>query len=108
MLIIKNNVRISGLKQEMLHALDEATAIFKARRVDCVLTSGRESGHSNHSHHYKGLAIDLRSKHLTGTANKYGVLSELKATLGDEYQVFFENEGKLQEHFHIEYDPKGM
>lgn len=108
MLVIKNNVKISGLKEEALWALDQATGIFKSHGKDCVLTAGRDKGHGDYSHHYKGLAVDLRSRHLRSIGEKKEVLGSLKAILGHEYQVIFENEGKPQEHFHIEYDPRQL
>ena len=108
MLKLKSNVKLSGLKEEMLWALDQAQGIFQSHGKDCVVTSARDTGHCDHSQHYKGLAVDLRSRHIQYTTEKVEVLGALKAILGHEYQVIFENEGKPQEHFHIEYDPRQL
>ena len=102
---VKAGVRLSGLKQEMLIALDIITDVMDRYGYHCVLTSGRDKGHSNYSHHYKGLAIDVRSKHVT-PEQKIIVLHAIRAALGIEHQVILESVGKLNEHFHIEYDPQ--
>ena len=105
MLIIKQGVKVQGLKEESLYALDQVTEVFTSYNYDCIMTAGRDKGHGNHSHHYKGHAVDIRSKHLPDDL-KLEVLEAMRETLGLEYQCFFEGEGKSWEHFHIEYDPR--
>jgi len=104
MFIVKEGETLSGLKEEMLIALDIATDVFTVYKKDCILTSGRCKGHGDYSHHYKGLAVDLRSKHIDNEYSK-DLLYELQEELGDDYQVLFENVGEDTEHYHVEYDP---
>ncbi len=103
-LIILEGIRITGLQPEALRGLDLALDVFQDVDEDCVLTSGRGGRHGRHSHHYKGLAFDLRSKHLSAEL-KEQVLAALIAYLGSDYQIFLEGLGEIWEHFHIEYDP---
>lgn len=101
MLVFKKGVTCYGLQPEMLRALDKATAIFAEHNRDCVCTSARGGRHGMHSHHYKGLAIDLRTRHLPDPiSNGVTIAAELRESLGDEYQVINEDT-----HIHIEYDP---
>lgn len=108
MLIFKKGIPASGLKQEMLHALDVATGVFEGYNKDCIVTSARSGKHSNYSHHYKGLAVDLRSHHLAGNDMRQDVLTDLRSVLGNEYQVILEAVGTSNEHYHLEYDPVSL
>lgn len=56
--------------------------------------------HGKNSLHYKGLAIDIRTKDVA-LSRIAGFITALKARLGADYDVV--NEG---DHIHIEYDPK--
>ena len=105
MIKIKDGVALSGLKEEMLHAIDVMNAVFAEYGVDCVVTSARDAGHKDHSHHYKGLAVDIRSKHLPDHTTKLVIEHRIKLELGPDYQAFLENANRLQEHYHVEYDP---
>lgn len=100
MLMFKQGVGVSGLQPEMLRALDHATAIYSLHDKDCVCTSAREGKHRNYSHHYKGLAIDLRTRHLT-EPEKIKISEQLQSNLGTDYQVILE-----ATHIHVEYDPQ--
>lgn len=106
---VKTNVPISGLQREMLYAIDVARAIWQEMGPgNLYVTSCRyRDKHGTGSHHYKGLAIDLRSKNLENR-HKRVALVELKKRLGPEYQVILESMGTDNEHFHIEYDPQTL
>ena len=103
MLIFKRGVRASGLKEEMLVALDVATDVFSRLEKDCIVTSARGDKHGDHSHHYKGHAVDLRRKHLDSDQQAKILLIDLENDLGPGYQVVLESD-----HFHIEYDPRSV
>lgn len=103
MLRVKDGVELFGLQPEMLNALDIAVDVFHdIAGNDCWLTSARGDKHGAHSHHYKGLAIDLRRHHLTFPQVEK-VRLHLKKQLGPNYQVILE-----KDHYHIEYDPEGI
>lgn len=70
-----------------------------------VVTSLKDGKHSANSLHYSGMAVDIRSKHLTQEESRK-VFFALKNDLGPDYDVLLESEGKENEHLHIEYDPK--
>lgn len=99
MLFLKKGVFLYGLQPEMLWAADRANEIYERFGKDCVITSGRGDQHGSHSHHFKGLAIDLRTRHLTHQEQEQ-VKIQLQSTLGTEYQVVLETD-----HLHVEYDP---
>jgi hypothetical protein len=67
-----------------------------------VITSGSEGKHKPNSLHYKGLAIDIRSRTFT-IVMTIDFLAELRKLLGSGFQVIEEHNPP---HFHIEYDPK--
>jgi len=102
----KEGIPATGLQREMLFALDIATAVFKKVGKDCIVTSARSGRHSRYSHHYKGLAVDLRSHHLVDKAMREPVLRDLSRELGPQYQVLLEAVDTPNEHYHIEYDPE--
>ena len=103
MLMFKKGVNVYGLQPEMLMALDLVEPLFEAHDRDCIVTSTRKDKHSAHSHHYKGLAVDLRSRHLM-LSEREEILVGISNELGDKYQVMLETN---PDHFHIEYDPLG-
>ena len=72
--------------------------------ASCTITSVNDSKHSEHSLHYKGRALDIRTHDFEG--DKHQLLHELKEALGPEFDVVFEGEGTPNEHMHVEYDPK--
>lgn len=103
-MILKTGV-IFDAKAPLLYALWKAQIILESYG-EVTVTSIRDGQHSERSLHYRGLAVDLRSKHLT-PEQRHTALIKLKRELGSDYDVLLESEGKPNEHFHIEYDPKG-
>ena len=98
MLIFKQGVPVYGLSPEILWAADVAE---RTCPKDCTITSTRFGDeHGWASLHYTGDAIDLRTRHLDDNEIKAWV-NELKAVLGDDYDVVLESN-----HIHIEYQPK--
>jgi hypothetical protein len=65
-------------------------------------TTEAECRATSDSYHYKDRAIDVRS-HDMDSATKNRVVSELKKKLGQHYRVAIHDEGKKNEHIHIEY-----
>lgn len=72
---------------------------------DAVITSGNDGSHMVGSLHYKGLAVDLRSRDLS-QAVTYRLAAALRQRLNGDanhnrpYQVVIESN-----HLHLEYDP---
>lgn len=94
----KDGVNLKGLQPEMLHAIDVAAKVWEESNLILTITSAREGQHGAHSHHYKGLAIDVRIHDIAGSVGDY--VCRLRDALGPEYQVIGE-----ATHIHIEYDP---
>ena len=103
--MITPGAKVGGLRPEMVLAFAIAQPIFERYGALCTITSALDGKHSRGSLHYKGLALDLRSRNLMET-DKGNVLGELKRDLGFEYDVLLEDSGGPNEHFHIEFDPK--
>ena len=71
--------------------------------ADMLITSGRDGQHRIGSLHYEDKALDFRTKHLT-TDDKRALVKRTKQRLGLEYDVLLEQEGKANEHLHVERD----
>jgi len=107
MLSIKLGAKLVGLKTEILVGLLIIEKVIESYGFDTVITEGTGGQHMPNSLHYKGLAVDIRSKTLNLPTNKQNVIKEAKLFLGDEYDFIIENEDQLNEHFHLEFQPKG-
>jgi hypothetical protein len=97
-LTIKTGVVIKKLSAEMIRGLTIVEAVFAARGVECVITSGAEGEHMAGSLHPKGRALDLRSRDIK---SPLATVKELKRQLGPSFDVILESD-----HIHMEYDPK--
>ena len=96
--MIKNGVDLRGLSPQMALAYTIACKCYG--QYDCVITSANDSKHGPNSLHYKGQALDLRTRHLNGQGLQ-SVYHKLKESLGDQFDVVLE-----ADHIHIEFDVK--
>ena len=94
----KGNTKLYGLQPESLHGIDTCLGVFHSRGLPMTITSARGDQHGPHSHHFKGLAWDIRIWDIAGEEQL--VCEELQDALGDQYQVILETD-----HIHVEYDP---
>jgi len=102
----KGNVDISHLHR----AMDEAgLAAVKAYKVVLgesykpTITSGNDGHeHSRHSKHYKDAALDFRLNDISSRQDKRNIYNILKANLGYNYYILHEDQGKKNEHIHIQ------
>ena len=100
MLILKPDVRITGLRPEIVLALLVAERAYAEIGCELVLTSGVEGAHSPGSFHYAGSAVDSRT--LNVPADKLKPLVEkIRSALGPDFDVVLESN-----HLHIEFQPK--
>lgn len=74
--------------------------------VAVVITSGTDGAHMKGSLHYKGAALDVRTKNFPSVRAKRTFLQAVLTRLGSGYEGFLEHEGGVHEHIHIEWDPK--
>ena len=96
--MIKSGVDLRGHSPQMAIAYTIATKCYG--QYDCVITSANDSKHGPNSLHYKGQALDLRTRHLNGQGLQ-SVYHKLKESLGDQFDVVLE-----ADHIHVEYQPK--
>ena len=96
--MIKNGVDLRGLSPQMAIAYTIACRCYG--QYDCVITSASDGKHGLNSLHYKGQALDLRTRHLNGQGLQ-AVYHKLKESLGEQFDVVLESD-----HIHVEWDPK--
>lgn len=101
MIQIKEGASVHGLGTEILIALLIASKVYEKHGIDFVITSGTDGVHGYSSEHYKGDAIDVRTRNITPETKKNLMAGEIKQSLGNDYDVVLEST-----HLHIEYDPK--
>ena len=96
--MIKSGVDLRGLTPQMAIAYTIACRCYG--QYDCVITSASDGKHGPNSLHYKGQALDLRTRHLNGQGLQ-AVYHKLKESLGEQFDVVLESD-----HIHVEWDPK--
>lgn len=99
---LKAGVRLADLCPQMVLAAVIIDGIYGD--VECVITSANDSKHGDASWHYKGRALDFRTKTYAG--DKQALRDEIKAALGQDFDVVLEALGEDNEHLHVEWDPK--
>lgn len=92
--------RILGLRPEIVIGLTVANDVYREFGFDCVVTAGIDGSHSRGSIHYKGLAVDLRTRQIPAQ-DQPKLVAKLQERLGDEFDVVLEGD-----HVHLEWDPK--
>jgi hypothetical protein len=97
-LALKDGVSLVGLQPEALYGIDVCLFVFHDAGLRMTLTSCRDGAHGKYSHHFKGLAWDIRVWDLTGRID--WMCRKLREKLGPDYQVINEDD-----HIHVEYDP---
>jgi hypothetical protein len=97
---LKEGASLEGCSWRMFDAAIKCEPSFNSRGVDLVITAGTDGKHMVGSLHYKGMALDIRTRNIVG--NEVEVLAELKTALGPAFDVVLEGD-----HIHLEYDPKG-
>ena len=89
-------------------AIFKAAQIWARHREDLVLTSvndGDHPGGARPSFHPRGLAFDARTHNLEAPMI---AIEELRAALGPDFDVLFENQGTGNEHVHCQYDVSSL
>jgi len=107
MISLKPGVKLTGLAPQIVLALLIVHEIYRAASIPCVVTSANDSQHGENSLHSRdGLcrAVDVRTK--TWLLDKQQLRIDVKAALGDDFDVVLEHLGEDNEHLHVEYDPK--
>lgn len=99
---LKQNVRVKGIRPELLIAIIIAQEKFEKAGYELIITSLNDSTHGKNSYHYKGLAVDLRLKHINTEAEKIAIVAAIKESLTSDWDVLYESPGGSNQHCHIE------
>ena len=103
----KAGVELPSGGPEVWFAIGVAYALLYAQSRDTVITSLNDGAHKKGSKHYSDRAVDLRTKHLPGEAEKVSFALEMKKLLDPlGFDVILEYLGGTNEHLHLEFDPK--
>lgn len=97
---IKKGVASNSVAPQIWYALGRIETIFGHKGL--TITSMRDGKHKPTSLHYKGLAVDIRTRHLKydDTINTvFELIHKMLTPLG--FDVVLE-----KTHLHIEYDPR--
>lgn len=97
---LKPGVKLTGLSPQMALAALIVRDCYGGG--ECTITSANDGTHSALSFHYKGNALDFRTKDYAG--NKQALVTKIKEALGPEFDVVLESLGKENEHIHVEWD----
>jgi len=97
--LIKPGVKIMGLKPEMAIACLIIKPIMEKYHQDFVITEGTGGEHSAKSRHYIGYAIDIRTRDITGDAERILMSNDVRAALGAEFYVHLH-----KTHLHVQFN----
>ena len=101
MLNLKECVKASGTRPEILLAIMVAHSVYSQHGYCCMPTSLLDGEHGAGSLHPVGLAVDLRIRHLPSQSIKEKIAREIQLALTGEYDVILE-----PTHIHIEFQPQ--
>ena len=97
---IKKGVNITGLCSEVILVAMVSNEVYRELDRECVITCGVEGKHRKNSKHYVGMALDLRTRHLSQQQVTW-VAKTLNAKLNGDYDVVVH-----RTHIHVEFDPE--
>ncbi len=103
MIRLKAGVSLRDLQPQVVLGLMLVEQAFAAAGAECIVTSVNDGQHKADSFHYRGLAADLRIKHIHPD-RKAAVVAHMTNLLGPEWDVLWESQGLANEHVHIEFD----
>ena len=98
-LSVKEGVDLRLLVPQMAVAIVVVDQVCSELGVGCVITSGRDSKHSDESFHYLGAGLDFRTRELDQQTAKV-LEHRVSQRLGSQWDVVFEGD-----HLHVEFDP---
>lgn len=102
MLRLEGNVRLTGLRPEMLVGLTAVASCFAELELDCIVTSALDGRHMNKSLHYAGQALDFRTRHVAPDDLPKLTNDVVRALGSAEFDVVGE-----RDHLHVEFQPEG-
>ena len=98
---LKSNVKITGIRPEILLALTIANDVYKKHGHNLVVTSLLDGVHSKNSLHYAGCAADLRTMAAHIPKSTIAAISEeIRRALTSDFDLVVE-----PDHLHLEFQP---
>ncbi len=82
----KSGVNLAGLDIRIRPALIACKSVLKELNKPFTITAGLDGEHSAGSLHYYGLAVDIRTRHLTSD-EKSILYTKLTSTLDDNFDI---------------------
>lgn len=99
-----SGVSLRLLQPQTAIAMVVCDSVYRLHDCDMLVRFVCDGVHSPASLHPKGYAFDLRT-HNVPPAELLILVGELRAALGDEFDVVLEDHRQENEHIHVEYDP---
>ena len=96
----------SGVQPRLCLLLAAVANVAQELDWDVIITSAVDGCHKIRSRHYTHEAIDVRSKNFPSPQAKDDFIQAVLLRLGTGYEMFLENVGTENEHFHLEWDPR--
>jgi len=106
MIRIGPKARLHGIRPELAFANTVLLGILTAAKATMQLTHALDGTHTRASIHYAGGAEDLIFSTPLDMDEKLQIVQELKVSLGQDFDVIFEDAGQPNEHVHVEWQPK--
>lgn len=100
MLTLKPDVRITGLRPEVVIAIVVAERAYAEIGCALMLTSAIEGAHMRSSLHYAGSAADFQTHNVAPDKLK-PLVEKIGGALGPDFDVLLESD-----HPHVEFQPK--
>ena len=98
--MLKPDVRITGLRPEIILAIVAAERAYAEIGCELVLTSGIEGPHGRASLHFAGCAVDFRTQNVPPDKLQ-PLVEKIRVALGADFDVVLESN-----HIHAEFQPK--
>ncbi len=86
----------------LLTVLEQLSRTSPSVPQPLVLTAGTDGVHADHSRHYSGEAVDVRTHNFRGPVAVHAFQRELAAALGPQFTMLYENEGLPNAHLHVQ------
>lgn len=103
---LKSTVKFGNNIMAVCTAMTIIDSIYRSYGYECVITSINDSKHGTKSLHYKNSAFDVRTRSILYEEQKERILTTIKESLTEDFDVLYEGKGTDNQHFHIEYQPK--
>lgn len=104
--MLKPGVKLTNLQPQMVLAyvvIQQYT--YSHFQLVSVITSANDSQHQEGSLHGSGCALDIRSQQIP-RARFTEWIEKIQTLLGGDFDIVLEDRDGVNEHLHVEYDPR--